>query len=125
MAMRVASMRVASLASKRLTRTSVPTVNRLSEFLYPSSSRGMASMAAGSALNVLAEEYPTMDAIRYDWKNVKWTFEHVDYFSEALATGLIETGIAPGDVVLSWLPAHFAETVCIVANFCTDTNEQR
>jgi hypothetical protein len=69
----------------------------------------MASMAAGNALQELAEQHPTMDAIRYDWKNVKWTFEHVDYFSDALATGIVEAGIAPGDVVLSWLPQHFSE----------------
>ena len=69
----------------------------------------MASMAAGNALKELAEQHPTMDAIRYDWKNVKWAFEHVDYFSDALATGIVEAGIAPGDVVLSWLPPHFSE----------------
>jgi hypothetical protein len=73
----------------------------------------MASMAAGNALQELAEQHPTMDAIRYDWKNVKWTFEHVDYFSDALATGIVEAGIAPGDVVLSWLPQHFSEQLII------------
>lgn len=107
MALRLAYIRAASQASRRLTRTSVPLLSRLNETNAPN--RSMASMAAGNALNVLAEEHPTMDAVRYDWKNVKWTFEHVDYFSEALATGIIETGIAPGDVVLSWLPQHFSE----------------
>ena len=112
MAMRLASIRAGSLVSRRLTRTVVPSVSRLGESFRPNeATRGLASMAAGNALSVLAEEHPTMDAIRYDWKNVKWTFEHVDYFSDALATGIIETGIAPGDVVLSWLPQHFCEQV--------------
>lgn len=106
-------MRVASLASRRLTRMSIPTASRAGELFSSSETafRGMATMAAGDALNVLAMEHPTMDAIRYDWKNLKWTFEHVDYFADALATGIIETGIAPGDVVLSWLPEHFSEQV--------------
>jgi hypothetical protein len=27
--------------------------------------------------------------------------------------GLVENGLIPGDVVLHWLPQHFAETVSI------------
>lgn len=68
-------------------------------------------MAAGQILTQLATDHKYAEAIRYDWKNVKWTYHHIDYFSDALATGLIETGIAPGDVVLSWLPLHFSEQV--------------
>ena len=60
MTMRVASMRAASLLSRRLGKISVPAMSRLSEV-----SRPMASMAAGNALNGLAQEHPTMDAIRY------------------------------------------------------------
>ena len=73
--------------------------------------RRMASLAGGTALKQLATDNPYMEAIRYEHKNVKWTFHHIDYFADALATGIIETGIAPGDVVLSWLPLHFAEQV--------------
>jgi non-ribosomal peptide synthetase component E (peptide arylation enzyme) len=73
--------------------------------------RSMASLAGGNALKQLATDMPHMEAVRYEHKNVKWTFHHIDYFADALATGIVETGIAPGDVVLSWLPLHFAEQV--------------
>jgi hypothetical protein len=71
----------------------------------------MSSLAGGTALKQLATDMPYKEAIRYEHKNVKWTFHHIDYFADALATGIVETGIAPGDVVLSWLPLHFAEQV--------------
>jgi hypothetical protein len=35
----------------------------------------------------------------------------VDYYSDAVAIGFLESGLQPGDVVLSWLPAHFSESV--------------
>lgn len=98
-------MRAASFA-RRLTRAAlVPSVM----------GRSMTSLAGGNALKQLATDMPHMEAVRYEHKNVKWTFHHIDYFADALATGIVETGIAPGDVVLSWLPLHFAEQVqCIV-----------
>jgi len=50
-----------------------------------------------------------MDAVRYEHKNVKWSFKDVNFHSDSLACGLLEQGFQPGDVVLSWLPSHFAE----------------
>jgi len=66
-------------------------------------------VTAGDALSRLASENPHVDVIRYDHKNVKWTLKHVNFFADALACGLLGTGLQPGDVVLSWLPLHFAE----------------
>lgn len=73
----------------------------------------MASVApsAGEALSALASVAPHTDVIRYEHKNVKWTLKHVDVNSESLAIGLLEQGFTKGDVVLSWLPEHFAEQV--------------
>ena len=69
------------------------------------------SSSGGSLLTQLAKENPYKDVVRYEFKNRKWNLQHVDFYSEALAVGLLETGLQPGDVVLSWLPAHFAESV--------------
>ena len=79
--------------------------------------RAMATLSAGSALKNLAKESPHVDVIRYEHKNVKWTLNHVNHFADALATGFIDSGLKPGDVVLSWLPLHFAEQVRFY--FCT------
>eukprot|EP00558_Chaetoceros_sp_UNC1202_P008303 CAMPEP_0197232802 /NCGR_PEP_ID=MMETSP1429-20130617/1041_1 /TAXON_ID=49237 /ORGANISM="Chaetoceros sp., Strain UNC1202" /LENGTH=251 /DNA_ID=CAMNT_0042690937 /DNA_START=99 /DNA_END=854 /DNA_ORIENTATION=- len=65
--------------------------------------------SAGAAIKSLAVESPHVDVIRYEHKNLKFTLKHVDYHAEAFANGLLESGLAPGDVVLSWLPLHFAE----------------
>jgi hypothetical protein len=67
--------------------------------------------AGGLQLKELATENPYKDVVRYEHKNRKWNLQHVDHYSEALAIGLLETGLQPGDVVLSWLPAHFSESV--------------
>jgi len=69
----------------------------------------MANLSAGSVLEKLAAENPHVDAIRYEHKNVKWTMRHVNYFADALAAGLLDSGLSPGDKVLSWLPLHFSE----------------
>lgn len=71
--------------------------------------RGMATISAGDALARLATDHPHQEVVRYEHKNVKWTLQHVNYYSEALAIGLVDAGLQPGDVVLSWLPSHFAE----------------
>jgi len=63
----------------------------------------------GQTLSVLADQFPNKEVIHYEHKNVKWSFKHVDRFAEALATGLLEQGLAPGDSMLSWLPQHFSE----------------
>jgi len=68
-----------------------------------------AAPSAGEALSALASVAPHTDVIRYEHKNVKWTLKHVDVNSESLAIGLLEQGFTKGDVVLSWLPEHFAE----------------
>lgn len=54
-----------------------------------------------------------MEIVRYEHKNVKWTLKHVNYYSDALACGFLDAGLQPGDVVLSWLPEHFAEQVSL------------
>jgi len=71
--------------------------------------RMASSMSAGDALKRLASEFPHKDVLHYDHKNVKWSLKQVDYFAEALAAGLVDTGLQPGDKVLSWLPLHFSE----------------
>ena len=76
-----------------------------------SSSRGMATISAGDALARLASNHPHQEIIRYEHKNVKWTLKHVNYYSDALACGLLDAGLKPGDVMLSWLPLHVAEQV--------------
>ena len=73
--------------------------------------RGLASMAGGAHLKELAEANPYKDVVRYEHKNRKWNLNHVDFYSEALAIGLLENGLQPGDVVLSWLPEHLSESV--------------
>jgi hypothetical protein len=70
-----------------------------------------ASSSGGSLLTQLAKENPYKDVVRYEFKNRKWNLQHVDFYSEALSVGLLETGLQPGDVVLSWLPGHFSESV--------------
>lgn len=67
--------------------------------------------AAGAALETLAVESPHVDVVRYEHKNLKYTLKHVDHHAMSLAVGLLESGLAPGDAVLSWLPSHFAEEV--------------
>jgi len=64
-------------------------------------------------LTELATENPYKDVVRYEFKNRKWNLHHVDYYSEALAIGLLENGLQPGDVVLSWLPKHFSESMIL------------
>lgn len=67
------------------------------------------STSAGASLAQLAAESPHVDVVRYEHKNLKLTLKGVDYNADALAVGLLDCGLAPGDVVLSWLPSHFAE----------------
>lgn len=64
---------------------------------------------AGQTLHALATENPHVDVVRYEHKNQKFTLKHVDYFADALAVGFLDTGLKPGDAVLSWLPQHFSE----------------
>jgi acyl-CoA synthetase (AMP-forming)/AMP-acid ligase II len=64
---------------------------------------------AGAQLRELAAQSPHVDVIRYEHKNLKLTLQHVDSHADSLASGLLDCGLVPGDVVLSWLPNHFAE----------------
>jgi len=73
----------------------------------------MSTTSAGSLLTKLAKDNPYKDVVRYEHKNRKWNLQHVDYYSEALAIGLLENGLKPGDVVLSWLSPHFSESMVI------------
>ena len=65
----------------------------------------------GKLVSVLKTENPYVDVVQYQHKNRTWTTHHVDYYSEAVAIGIAEQGFIPGDVLLSWLPAHFQESV--------------
>jgi hypothetical protein len=80
--------------------------------------RSMATLSGGSILTQLATENPYKDVVRYEFKNRKWNLQHVDFYSEALAIGLLENGLQPGDVVLSWLPSHFSESVSSGGGVC-------
>lgn len=71
----------------------------------------LAFSTGGAMLSELAKDNPYKDVVRYEHKNRKWSLQHVDFYSEALACGLLENGLQPGDVVLSWLPPHFSESV--------------
>jgi hypothetical protein len=71
------------------------------------------SSVGGDMIRALKKENPHVEAVQYEHKTQKFTVAHVDYFSEAIAVGLVENGLIPGDVVLHWLPKHFAETVNI------------
>lgn len=68
-------------------------------------------MSGGQHIKALSTENPNVDVVRYTHKSRVWTTRHVDYYSEALAIGLLEMGLTSGDVVLSWLPNHFSEQV--------------
>lgn len=108
-------MTIASNLLRQLSRRSL----RASPALFRSSTRNaiaarcmsVAAPSAGEALTVLASQNPFVDVIRYEHKNVKWTLKNVDRNSDALAIGLLDQGFTKGDVVLSWLPDHFAEQV--------------
>mmetsp|Transcript_89158 Transcript_89158/g.257034 ORF Transcript_89158/g.257034 Transcript_89158/m.257034 type:complete len:287 (-) Transcript_89158:109-969(-) len=93
--------------SRDLSRTSSSIATR-SFFAGP-----VAQAAGGPQLKELAAANPYKDVVRYEHKNRKWNLQHVDYYSEALAIGLLETGLQPGDVVLSWLPSHFSESMVL------------
>ena len=112
------TMRAALFAAKRCSRSLAASTGRFSSRIsVPASAttvlRSLSTVAVtgGERIAQLAEELPFKDIVRYDHKNVKWTLENVNRHSEDLAAGLLETGLIPGDVVLSWLPNHFAEQV--------------
>jgi non-ribosomal peptide synthetase component E (peptide arylation enzyme) len=69
------------------------------------------SAAAGQQLAQMTSQLPHLDVVRYEHKNRTWSLQHTDYYSDALATGLLEFGLQKGDVVLSFLPEHLSEQV--------------
>ena len=73
--------------------------------------RTFAAVSGGNQIAALSAENPNLDVVRYTHKSRTWTTQHVQYYSEALAIGFLEMGFKSGDVVLSWLPEHFSETV--------------
>jgi hypothetical protein len=77
-----------------------------------------AAVVGGQWLSKLTQENPHINVVRYHYKNRVWTLQHVEYYSEALAIGLVETGLKQGDAVLSWLPQHFAEQVRLYTTSC-------
>lgn len=91
------------VASSLSSKTTTTTTSRLS----------LSTTSGGSLLAQLAKENPYKDVVRYEHKNRKWSLSHVDFYSEALAIGLLENGLQPGDVVLSWLPPHFSESMVL------------
>ncbi|GFH52310.1 hypothetical protein CTEN210_08786 [Chaetoceros tenuissimus] len=64
---------------------------------------------AGGKLSELATKFEHVDVLRYEHKNLKFTLSQMNHHADSLAVGFLECGLIPGDVVLSWLPSHFAE----------------
>lgn len=103
---------VASIFLQQLSRHSnraAPTLFRSAVCNAAKRSMTTAAPSAGTALSLLASQAPHVDVTRYEHKNVKWTLKNFDVNSDALAIGLLDQGFMKGDVVLSWLPEHFAE----------------
>lgn len=109
--------RLASSAALRRT-TTVPS-SRTTTMAFLSTAAAAAKKATktipvgvgGQLLSSLTQENPHVNVVRYQHKNRVWTLQHVEYYSEAMAIGFAETGLKPGDAVLSWLPLHFSEQV--------------
>merc|ERR1719506_134757 len=105
------------LATRRLTNVSLSASIGHSFPASPSSlvnvsvnvgGRGLSTIV--SSLNNLAATLPHKDAVRYHKQsNMKWTFGELKKYSDALANGMLELGIAPKSTVLTWLPSDTAE----------------
>lgn len=114
--LRVAAARQVPITSNK-SKTVLPAISAATITATATSTRTFAAAAAASAGNILsnlAKESPHVDVVRYEHKNRTWTLKHVEFFSEALAIGLAENGLIPGDTVLCWLPLHFSEAVSFV-----------
>jgi len=114
---RVARVSLARSNNLRSLRLSLPSATAAAKIVLPTSrplaAKYMSTTSGGSLLTKLATDNPYKDVVRYEHKNRKWNLQHVDYYSEALAIGLLENGLQPGDVVLSWLSPHFSESMII------------
>jgi len=106
---------LSQLAGNNISAVAAGTAKKPSSSTPSLSSKYMSTTSGGggSLLTKLAKENPYKDVVRYEFKNRKWNLQHVDFYSEALAVGLMENGLQPGDVVLSWLPAHFSESMVL------------
>ncbi|GKY93383.1 hypothetical protein MPSEU_000305900 [Mayamaea pseudoterrestris] len=89
----------------------------LSSIIRRSTLRSLATRsfaaAAGQQLTQLTSQLPHLDVVRYEHKNRTWSLQHTDYYSDALAIGLLEFGLQTGDVVLSFLPEHLSEQMVL------------
>lgn len=72
------------------------------------------SIAGGDYIRLLKKDNEYLDVVQYTHKNVIYNTSHIDYHSEAIAIGITENGLIPGDVVLTFLPPHLCETVRII-----------
>ncbi|CAB9504355.1 AMP-binding enzyme [Seminavis robusta] len=107
-------MRAALLKNLRSAASRVGRTSMASRPLVASTAmRSFATATAGGNLSVMTKENPHVDVVRYEHKNRKWSLGHVDYYSEALAIGFVESGLKPGDAVLCYLPLHFSETMVL------------
>lgn len=87
-------------------------LSRVASLATRSLSRHVRTFATGGQqIAALSQSLPHLDVVQYEHKNRVWSLQHVDYYSEALAIGIVENGLQTGDVVLSWMPDHFAEQV--------------
>jgi acyl-CoA synthetase (AMP-forming)/AMP-acid ligase II len=71
--------------------------------------RRLASCVAAK-LDSIVTELPLKDAFLFTKHDRKWTREDVRKQSQALASGLIDSGCKPGDGIAVWLP-DYAEKV--------------
>ena len=92
--MRASLLRTLRTAASRRTPVARP--------VAATTTRSLASASAGNQLAAMTKENPHIDVVRYEHKNKKWSLNHCDYFSEAVAIGLLETGLQPGVTLLCW-----------------------
>jgi len=71
----------------------------------------------GMALERAAQQWQRRAAIIAPFQNVNWTYEELNARADALATGLLELGLRPGDRVGIWAPncAEWTLTQCACA----------
>ena len=103
------------IASTHKTNYSLRTTSKQSKFLSTASIEtnvsNLSKVAGGTFLKSLVNDNPYTDVVQYQHQNRVFTVKDVDYNAEALAIGIAENGLIPGDVVLSYLPQHFNEQV--------------
>jgi fatty-acyl-CoA synthase len=58
----------------------------------------------GAALERAAQKWQRRPAIVAPFQNIQWTYEELNARADALATGFLELGLAPGDRIGIWAP---------------------